>query len=240
MMYNITIDTSYVGDSIKIVDTITHSLIIAFGNTTGASPWTIFAPVFFYNPVVTDDQISGPGVFFNGPVTKITYNTDTITGILNYYFLNVPNPCMYGTVSGKVYIDNNVNCLYDTGDTALNGIVVTSNANLSSRSVSTISEIGYTGSTGTYSITVQKSWMTNYTVSLPPPITLSSSPSALVFRDHIPIPHCHRPELTFRWSAPAMLMYIVMQSLPVLSGLQLLSSCSLLLVTSVATRPPAK
>ena len=168
VIYNITIDTSYVGDSVKVVDTISHSLIGAYGNTTGASPWTFSAPVFFYNPVITDDQVAGPGVVFNGPVIKITYNADTINGIPNIFFLAVPNPCIYGTVSGTVYIDKNTNCLFDAGDTALNGIIVTSNANLSSPSAPSISEWNYTGSAGTYSITVQKSWMTNYTVSLPP------------------------------------------------------------------------
>ena len=168
VLYNISIDTSFAGDTIRVVDTITHSLLGVFTNTSGISPWMVTAGVPLYNPVVTDDQITGPGVIFNGPVIKIINDADTINGITNNFFLPVTNPCIYGTVSGKVYIDNNVNCLFDAGDTALNGIVVTSNANLSSPSVSTISEWNYTGSAGTYTITVQKSWMTNYTVSLPP------------------------------------------------------------------------
>ncbi len=167
VMYNITIDTSYVGDSVMIVDTGTHMLIGAYGNSSGASPWVFSAMVPIYNPVVTDDQISGGGVMFVGPTIKITRNTDTINGINNMFFLPVSNPCEYGNVSGKVYIDNNGDCTFNTGDDALNAIVLTSNATLSG-SVPSISSNAYSDASGNYLMTVQNSWMTNYTVSVPP------------------------------------------------------------------------
>ena len=167
VVYQITIDTSFAGDSVKVVDTATHSLIGAYGNSTGASPWIFTAPVPIYNSVITDDQVVGAGVVFFGPAIKITYNTDTINGIPNIFFLGVSNPCVYGNVSGTTYIDNNGNCIYDAGDVPLNGVIVTSTAALSSPAMS-ISGVAYTGATGTYSMTVQNSWMTSYTISMPP------------------------------------------------------------------------
>ena len=165
--YTIVIQNSFVGDSVKIVDINNATLLFAAGNTMGNNPWTVTSPVPIYNPVISDDQAMAGYVHFFGPTIKIVCGTDTINNINNMYDLAVPNPCTYGNVSGKVYIDNNGDCTYNAGDVALNAIEVNSTANLNSPSVSTANAYGYSDVAGAYNMTVQQSWMTDYTVSIP-------------------------------------------------------------------------
>lgn len=167
LMYNITITSSFMGDSVKIVDLGSSSLIFADGNATGIGTWTLTAFVPILNPVITDDQLMGGPANFFGPNMKIISGTDTIAYISNMFILPVTDPCHYGSVSGTVYIDNNSDCVYNAGDVALNAIPVTSVASLSSPSTSSVNASAYSGSTGTYNMTVQESWMTSYNVTIP-------------------------------------------------------------------------
>ena len=164
----ITVDSSYLGDSLHIVDMGSASLLSAYGNSTGATSWSFMATVPIYNSLIIDNQLLSSTASFVGPTIKMVSDTDTIYSIPNHYSLLVTNPCSYGSVSGTVYVDNNSNCVYDAGDVALNALEVTSTAALSSPGFPSISSYAYSGSTGTYSMSVQQSWMTSYTVSLPP------------------------------------------------------------------------
>ena len=163
----ITINSSFVGDSVMVVDTITHSLIYAAANTTGTSPWNVFVPIPMYMSTVPDYNLGGGAAFFKGPVINIISGTDRIDSIPNFYILPVSNPCTYGNVTGKVYVDNNSDCTFNTGDVPLNGITVYGTANLSSPAVPNYTTTGYTGTTGDYTMTMQQSWMNNYSVYLP-------------------------------------------------------------------------
>lgn len=168
LMYSITISSSFVNDSVKIIDMSSASLIFADGNASGTPMWTLMAPVPVFNPVITDDELGGGGMAtFIGPNIKIISGTDTIYSIPNIYSLPVTNPCHYGTVSGTTYIDNNGDCMYNSGDIALNAIPITSTASLSSPLASSITANAYTDGTGAYNMTVQESWMTSYNVTLP-------------------------------------------------------------------------
>lgn len=167
-MYMVTVSSSYLGDSILEVDTVSHTLAYAVRNTTGVSPWTVAIPVLhMYGGRVTDDQLSSSTAFFAGPAMKIIADADTINAIPNFYVLGVPNPCIYGSATGKAYIDNNSNCIYDAGDVPLNGLQVNSVATLVSPSLSINNRYAITDPLGIYNMTIQKSWMTSYTVGLP-------------------------------------------------------------------------
>jgi uncharacterized repeat protein (TIGR01451 family) len=164
--YLITVGSSFVGDSVKIIDTATHSLIYGARNISGASPWTLSAPAMIYNSSLSDDNVSGGIVAFFGPVAKVVCDTDTIHAITNVYVLPVSNPCLYGNVSGMAYVDNNSNCIYDAGDVPLNSLLVNSVASLFSPLVSSNYRNTWTGG-GLYNMKVQRSWMTSYSVYLP-------------------------------------------------------------------------
>ncbi len=165
---NITINSSFLNDSVIIVDTITHNRLFAAGNATGASPWSVIAGINMYNTVQPDYMVSSGIVFFNGPVLKIISGVDTIDSIPNNYVLPVPNPCTYSNVTGTVFVDNNGDCAYNAGDVPLNGLIVTGTENLFSPSTGRYMNNVYTMPTGIYTMRMQQSWMTNYTVSLPP------------------------------------------------------------------------
>jgi len=168
VMCSITIDNSFVGDTVRVVDIGSSMLIYQDVNTGGSTPWMVSFPVPMYGSTVPDNQLMSGGIAnFAGPTMKVVCGPDTIHTIINNYTLNVTDPCDYGTVSGMVYIDNNGDCAYNPGDVALNSIGVNSLANLSSPTTPTSTMNTATDILGQYSMSVQKSWMTNYTVSVP-------------------------------------------------------------------------
>ena len=183
VMFLITVHNSFLGDSIKIVDIGTSLLLHEEANTTGDSVWNIFYGLPMYVGYVTDDQITGGAAHFFGPDVKIVSGPDTAGPYHNSFSYFVTNPCIYGNVSGRTYIDNNGNCIYDLGDVALNAMLVTSTANLFGTGPSTIQKITTTDPSGNYNLTVRSSWMTNYNVTLPseyyfifPPTTCFTGP----------------------------------------------------------------
>ncbi|OFY83496.1 MAG: hypothetical protein A3F72_19560 [Bacteroidetes bacterium RIFCSPLOWO2_12_FULL_35_15] len=167
LMYSITISNSFMGDSVKIKDQNSGSLIISDVNTTGANPWYVNLPVPIYNMMITDDQLAGGNANFFGPTVKVISGTDTVYNINNFYMLPVSNPCLYASVTGRVYIDNNTNCAFNVADDALSSIPVMSNSNLNSPSMSSTSSSAYSDGSGLYTMNVQQTWMTDYSVSIP-------------------------------------------------------------------------
>ncbi len=163
--YNITVDSSFVGDTLNIVDTFDASLAYQGVNTTGASPWTFSVSV--YNVGNSADMMSA-GTYFNydPPTTKVVCGPDTMKYITTQDSMLITNPCNYGYVSGNVYIDNNSNCIFDSGDVEMGPIDFQIMDYVSSPAVMVPYYLGSTG--GTYTYPIQQSWMTNFTVSLPP------------------------------------------------------------------------
>ncbi len=166
-MLMLTISNSFMGDSVKIVDLSTSMLLYAEANTAGSLTWNVMYPLPIFNSVVTDDQVTGGMVLFAGPNVKVISGTDTIALIPNNYMLTVTNPCQYGSVTGHVYVDNNGDCTYNSGDVDLMSIAVTANSALSSPAMSSTSKTTYSGTGGMYGMNVQESWMTSYNVTLP-------------------------------------------------------------------------
>jgi hypothetical protein len=167
--YIVTKDSSFVNDSIKVYDTLSGLITCYSVNTTGVIPWTtsVFPFMSLFTPVIADDQLSGSfAVFLERPL-KIFSGLDTLGAIHDVFPLIVSNPCIYDTISGRVYIDNNANCTYDGGDTALNGMQINSINYLSSPTLSYNYRSLYTNPVGYYNMRIQKSWMVNYTVALP-------------------------------------------------------------------------
>jgi uncharacterized repeat protein (TIGR01451 family) len=174
MYYTITIANSFLGDSVKVIDVYNQTLVDTASNYTGQNPWVISFNVQggYYLPDQLMNNIPGP-VILQGPMTKII-NVHSNTSLDTMYNINnditgfVNDPCLYGDVSGQVYIDYNSNCIFDGTDAPLQSIGVAGSANLASPSSSPIaSTSGYTNSNGNYNMAVQQTFMTNYSVKIP-------------------------------------------------------------------------
>jgi len=174
MPYTITIANSFLGDSVKVINTTAGTLMDTATNYMGQNPWII--SLYIQAPYYASDQmlnnVAGTA-FMPGPTTKIINvhshsSLDTMYNINNDIMGYVANPCLYGNVSGKVYIDYNGNCIFDGTDAPLQSISVSGVANLTSpSSSSSASAYGYTDGNGVYNMVVQQSYMTDFTVQIP-------------------------------------------------------------------------
>lgn len=118
--YLIVVQNSFMGDSVKIKDAFNNFTITTEVNTTGQNPWYLNVPCFTC-PGMVPDYLSAQGVNFDGAPIKLISGPDTIPFAFTSQIFTVTNPCSYGNLSGRVYIDNNNDCVYNTGDGTLQG-----------------------------------------------------------------------------------------------------------------------
>lgn len=167
--WHVKVNSSFLGDSVMIGDTSMYGgLWGTYYNTTGASPW-IFAQSFGTN---TSYDIVPPSSYMywqTSPWVKIAGTADTVFDAQGIDSFFVTNPCSWADVSGRVYIDYNANCTFDSTDVGLNKFTLNFVEYVSSPADSVFAAPQYFDSTytGWYGMTVQKSWMVNYKVSLP-------------------------------------------------------------------------
>ncbi len=157
----ITKNNSYLGEVIQVKDPFSGSVYQSFTNTAGDLTYNCFFPGF--PMMTTDNNVSGGWVNLFFPPMKVTSTNDTVLNINNMAMFPVSNPCEYGTVDGLVYVDNNSDCIYNSGDVTLNGVNVYGEA-----TINTGTNSGFASTNvGNYNLQLQKSWMTNYTISIP-------------------------------------------------------------------------
>jgi uncharacterized repeat protein (TIGR01451 family) len=166
--YSITKTNSFMGDSIFFKDQNSGMLMAFDVNTTGTTPWIININPNGIIPVVQDNTLSAGMAMFFGPTLKIISGVDTIYNINPFYQFTVVNPCQYSTVSGKVFIDNNSDCIFNAGDEALQQIPINAQATLTSPQ-GVFWQNAYSQLNGNYSIDVQQSWLTSVNISIPNP-----------------------------------------------------------------------
>lgn len=176
MNYTITIAHAFLGDSLKIVNTDYAMLIDTATNYLGQNPWVINYSLPA-SQVYDQDMNNTPGwanIYIFG--TKIILQQhdsiqtplDTMFNINNSVGGIVNNPCMFGNISGKIYIDNNSNCIFDGTDVPLQGVNAAGLGNLAAPSAfPTTSHNGYTDGSGNYVMAMQQTYMTNFTVQIP-------------------------------------------------------------------------
>ena len=167
MFYVIIKSNSFMGDSVKIKDMSSGAVINTSVNTTGSNPWTSFLPVFNAFGFATDDQVSGGYVFFGGPNNKVISGIDTVYNVTNFFQIPVPNPCIYSTLGGRIYLDYNNDCSFNGSDVPLNGVGVSISETLNSPSMTSVGYGSSSDGSGNYTSNVLKSWMTGATVSIP-------------------------------------------------------------------------
>jgi uncharacterized repeat protein (TIGR01451 family) len=160
IMYDVMINNSFLGDTLLIKDPGSNTLIMMEINNTGMNPWNLSLPGFGGPPFIPDYLASGGFVNFFGVPLKFKNGLDSIDNVFSFFQVPVPNPCSYGSLSGNVYVDNNSDCIYNTGDGTLNsffGLNVSATFN-----GSFFDYYNYTvPSAGTYNIDVQTSYLIN-------------------------------------------------------------------------------
>ncbi|HNB81554.1 MAG TPA: T9SS type A sorting domain-containing protein [Chitinophagaceae bacterium] len=162
--WQFTISNSFAGDVLTVKDQNSSMVMATITNTSGVNPWTFILNPMSLVPIVPDNMVVAGFANFPGTPMKFINGSDTIYNVTLFYQVPVPNPCTYGDVSGRIYIDNNSDCTYNTGDLPLQSIPAMAAANYTSSSGS---QYGYSNTSGNYSMELQQSWLSNYTVSIP-------------------------------------------------------------------------
>lgn len=164
--HNVNIMNSFVGDSIKAIDFMGQTMFSS-ENTTGASPWNVFVPI---TDVGMINDINASGGVVTGVIPSMIYKLisgpDTLYLGPHFFSEPIPDLCAYSTVTGQVYIDNNANCSYSVADSAITSLWLAPSINFINTPYSGYNS-GYTDGSGNYTITMQESWMIDYTVAVP-------------------------------------------------------------------------
>lgn len=164
LMYYVTIQNSFLNDTCKLKD-MSGVMYYEEINTAGQNPWIFTVPVFG-NTVPDQYLINGMAVF---PylTTKLTTLHDTLYDINNMFQIPVSDACAYGTIDGRVYVDMNSDCAYNTGDLDLNSVMVQAVSTLSSPAMPQTYTTAPSSMDGTFHGVVQQSWLNDVTVSIP-------------------------------------------------------------------------
>lgn len=162
----VNISNSFIGDSIKVIDFSGQTMYSA-QNTFGNSPWSMILPT---PDIWTESDLQISGGILNTVVQTMIYKLisgpDTLY-ITPYFFSQpIPDACSYGTITGQVFIDNNSNCTYNAGDSAIFALWMYPQTNFVNTPFIPYNS-GNTDVSGNYSITLQESWMVDYTVAVP-------------------------------------------------------------------------
>jgi hypothetical protein len=116
IMYDITVANSFLNDTLLIKDPGSNTLISMEINNSGQNPWNLSIPAFGVNPFIPDYLATTGLVDFAAMPMKFKNGSDSIDNVFTYFQIPVPNPCSYGNLSGRIYVDNNNDCVFNTGD----------------------------------------------------------------------------------------------------------------------------
>jgi hypothetical protein len=173
--YQISIDVSFMGQTVTTIDTSTGSLVGTFVNTSGVSPWVFTTDADGGSGSggwtgYWDYSISATGyMHMSSQTRKVIAGPDTVFATSSGDSLYITDPCEYSTVSGHAFADNNGNCIYDAGDVGLSIPL----SDIQITDVLMPPGGGFTGwhtgstSGGSFTLFKQKSWVASCTVSLP-------------------------------------------------------------------------
>ena len=166
---DVTISNSFVGDSVKFID-FGGNLMYAERNVIGNATWSV-SPASLGLPWSNFDfNINAGMIDANEPpfIYKVISGPDTMYVAPISMAFPVANPCDYGTISGKIYIDQNTDCNFNSGDQNLQGVSASGNGYFTATSSGySYGQNGNTNSSGNYSIRVQETWLDSFRVQLP-------------------------------------------------------------------------
>lgn len=162
---NIYISNSFVNDTVKMIDwqgnVITQSV-----NISGDVYWN---PVNFQYPrSIYDGDVYGNSgnIPFDHGIHKIISDDDTLY-LYSFMdvFVYVPNTCDYNTVSGRIYVDNDNDCTFSSGDESIIWIYPSVTPNYTYAPFHSGTTWG--NNNGLYQVRLQESWLIDYTVNIP-------------------------------------------------------------------------
>lgn len=179
--YHITVASSFINDTVRIVDSAYGYSIGVFVNTTGSSPWSFISgagganvgsDVYHY----IEDRSTMWGYAYNNTgsyygLRKVIRGSAAIFANRDLDSLYITNPCEYSTVEGRIYLDNNGNCTYDSGDeplsVTLNDIDVTQTFTIAGPWLGYATSMYVTGGV-LYTLPAQRSWAATTTMAVSP------------------------------------------------------------------------
>lgn len=166
-MYSITITNSFIGDSVIVKDGQGNDVFQA-ENTNGTTPWMVNFPLTD-DFMVQDDELDQNNDlnFMAEPMSfwKIISGNDTLFSPSIYAGQHISDPCSYGKITGRVYLDNDNDCTYSTGDTVIY-ILPAINRNYTNFTGNGFNG-GFNYGTQMYDEKIQTSYLIDYTVSIP-------------------------------------------------------------------------
>lgn len=173
--FHVVADTSFVGDTIRIIDSATSFLMATVINTAGASPWVFnagaYSPIYVGGTMTIFHDYLLTGPFYVGPhkIYKFRSSLDTVVAHRYPSPCLVTDPCEYSTVSGNTFIDNNSNCVFDAGDDTMRIPFYDMMINETFISPGGGYPAAYSGffSGPSFSLNVQKSWVATCSLSIP-------------------------------------------------------------------------
>ncbi len=165
----ITVNNSHQGDTFKINYPGLYGYNLKTEiNTTGANPWSFTYSEWIFGS--GDQSLNNQPGYANlyGMQKKYILThfltnqsaKDTLDYIMPSGSVYVTDPCIYKTVSGKAYIDENLDCQFNNTDNPINNIIIKGTSNVQG-------DARYTNSTGDYTLLLQETNMNSYTVALP-------------------------------------------------------------------------
>lgn len=123
--YTIQITNSFMGDSVKVIGW-GGQVIHAEENTSGQTTWQTNYYEPLYSVVFHEDLNGNTGTYldFPTPAVKIISGTDTLSNSSFGFgaYVDIPDPCLFSTISGAVYKDNDGDCSYSSGDNVIVGV----------------------------------------------------------------------------------------------------------------------
>lgn len=154
--------SSFSHDYITLIDTNSGTLNGIDSNYFGSTTWTTVFNIF---ASVSDQELPASlYAHLNFDIYKFISGADTIFINLHPDSLAVSSPCTYSTVSGRIYSDNNGNCVYDAGDTGI--WVVPSCADTVFGGIAVTYSLYPDFYNGNYSVNIQQTHMTGYSLFL--------------------------------------------------------------------------
>ncbi len=162
--FQITVSNSIMNDTVKIIynGNSQQDTVI---NTTGSIYFSVGPAWSNYGMLNIPFMSNGFDYYISTNINKIIAHNDTLN--LDFVSLNLPatNPgCTYDEISGRFYIDNNFDCIYNSGDDGVIGNIQVQTNYLSG----VRTDYEYTNSNGQFQDTQFKSdGLINATLKIP-------------------------------------------------------------------------
>ena len=109
--FEILVQNSFVGDIVKVKN-INDIVVATYNNTNGQNPWTIIHTLGGWS--VFNDYTGALGCNIWAPPLRFLNDNDSLNTLYSNQVFYPTNLCEYVNISGRVYVDQNSDCLYNS------------------------------------------------------------------------------------------------------------------------------